>query len=370
MKDLAEFAEEQYEVVSPALAVIENDGQSFEPDAEVKAGNGSDKIEGWVFWAHFAALLFVPRFYQKLFEVETADDSDEMDGWVWWGYFAVLIGFPTFYQQFLGTWAPGSARLAVLLVLCAPVVLFLAWFLARSRDWFWVYFVIALSCLGWVFIDLGRLPTGGWAPACGLLAELGVVASGVAAFWGWRGEARVSPANRTPAHGPAMGLILVGAVNWLALVFCVCCLAGLLMFQQVRPGYLTLTAAHAEPLLPLCVSTAVASGVILMAGIRLFHGASPDLARAASVLAMTPLTPGFWLGLPIGIWTLAVLGLGEPRATADRPVTGQDSALDGVKPAPDGLNSSSRAGRWRSRADSSSEFGSGRLKVPDRRHRF
>ncbi|MHC5543591.1 hypothetical protein ACYOEI_35655, partial [Singulisphaera rosea] len=61
--------------------------------------------------------------------------------------------------------------------------------------------------------------------------------------------------------------------------------------------------------------------------------ASPDLARASSLLAMVPLTPGFLLGLPIGIWTLAVLG--EPRNAA---------GSDGLKPTPDDLNASALPG--------------------------
>lgn len=302
LKDLSEFAEEQYEVVSPARAVLENDRSSTESDEDAEAGDNG------------------------------------LGDWGPLGYLAVYFGFHVVYQNLLGPWPSGPMRLAASLAVCAPFVLFLAWICARYRSWVWLYAMTVLPYLVWFFGDVDHLPKGGWAPACGLLAELGMVASGVAAYWGWRGEAREPQRIPNPARGPAIGLILVGAINWFAFVFGVCGFATLPLLPKVFLGTFALTAARVEPLLPLCVSSAVAGGILLTAGVRLFRGASPELAKASSLLAMAPLTPACLLGVPIGIWTLAVLV--EPQG----PGIGQGSALDGVKPTADGLNSSALPG--------------------------
>ncbi|MHC5544468.1 serine/threonine-protein kinase, partial [Singulisphaera rosea] len=115
LKDLSEFAEEQYEVVSPARAVLEDDSQTFEPDEEA----------------------------------ESSESSGEMGDWSSLGYLAMLFGFHVIYHNLLGAWTPGPARLAVSLVVCAPVVFFVAWLSARSRDWVWLYAATTLPYLVW-----------------------------------------------------------------------------------------------------------------------------------------------------------------------------------------------------------------------------
>ncbi len=100
---------------------------------------------------------------------------------------------------------------------------------------------------------------------------------------------------------PALGLILAGLLNWAVL--------PLLLLALWFVG-----VASPAPRWPLMVPIAafVFGGVMLSAGLRMKRLELRGFALFGSVLAML-IPPGNLVGLPIGIWALAVLGQREIR---------------------------------------------------------
>lgn len=97
-------------------------------------------------------------------------------------------------------------------------------------------------------------------------------------------------------RGPAIGLIIAGILNWVAI-----------------PLLLLMTAyfaAHADAPRSLLVLAPLAafvlSSVMIVAGLKMKQLEAYPLAIVGSILAML-ITPGNLVGLPVGIWSLVVL---------------------------------------------------------------
>jgi len=119
--------------------------------------------------------------------------------------------------------------------------------------------------------------------------------------------------TRTPAEqvkGPAIGLIATGVADWIGIPAAV----GVLWLASGQPTPPPMAAG-------LGLASLVVSAVILLAGFKMMHLEARPLAILGSVLAMI-VTPGNVIGLPLGVWALAVLTRREVKAAfAARPGT-------------------------------------------------
>ncbi|UCG59099.1 MAG: protein kinase, partial [Phycisphaerales bacterium] len=110
---------------------------------------------------------------------------------------------------------------------------------------------------------------------------------------------------------PAIGLIISGIVNILALALVV---VLWLMPEQVqtpgRPGVLVVAVQ---------ATATIVGVVIILGGWHMIRLRSHGWAVAGSVLALLPLSAGFLLGIPMGIWALVLLNRPEvQRAFASK----------------------------------------------------
>ncbi len=112
-----------------------------------------------------------------------------------------------------------------------------------------------------------------------------------------------SPAGDNPyqqVKGPAIGLMITGILNWIAIPFLAA--AGAIMEARWQGALIWL------PLAALVIG-----GVIFGAGLKLKRLEAFRLSVIGSLLASL-ISPGNLLGLPIGIWALVVLARREVRA--------------------------------------------------------
>jgi tRNA A-37 threonylcarbamoyl transferase component Bud32 len=303
--ELAEFAENEYQLTHPAHVVAARDATPA-PAANVLTSFVNE-------WGFLIALV-------------------------------ALVGLAEPRAHVLENLSPGWDRFTGSLVINIPLIFGLAWFIAQQQtNTYMVPLYIMTFLKG--FRDDGLILAQGSDRFVGILAQAAILASGVAACWGWRfGTARRRPLEDLPTpagskpdpvmrlvRGPALGLIAVGAVNCLGMAGGVYAVICLLIRHDVPLGFITLTAAQARPLIALSLSFATIGGVILLAGFKLLDGSSFALAWPASVLAMIPFTPGGVIGIPVGLWTLSVLSRPEvANPDTERPPS---TGLDAVKPA-------------------------------------
>jgi serine/threonine protein kinase/formylglycine-generating enzyme required for sulfatase activity len=107
-------------------------------------------------------------------------------------------------------------------------------------------------------------------------------------------------------RGPGRGLIATAIVNWVTLV--VLLLFGVYVLAQRQPTVFTLALALVIVVPVLSLATAV----ILAGGLKLQRAESYWFCVFASVAAML-IGPGYFLGWPVGIWSLIVLSRPEVR---------------------------------------------------------
>ena len=118
--------------------------------------------------------------------------------------------------------------------------------------------------------------------------------------------ARPSPVSGDSAEAvrqrlriPAIGLMISGAINFLFL--------ALVLVLGFGMGWVDISG-RPEMLVVAVMTAATAVGVILIAGAWQMLGLrSYGWAVACSILALVPLSAGFMLGVPMGIWALFVL---------------------------------------------------------------
>jgi len=103
-------------------------------------------------------------------------------------------------------------------------------------------------------------------------------------------------------QGPAIGLIITGILNWIAIP------AVFLIVSLVQSGS---QPSHALSLLVL-LSALFLSSVMLAAGLKMKRLQAYRLAITGSILAVL-FAPGNLIGLPIGIWALVVLSQRQVR---------------------------------------------------------
>jgi hypothetical protein len=110
---------------------------------------------------------------------------------------------------------------------------------------------------------------------------------------------------RQQVRGPAIGLIVTGLANWIGTPLVLAVLAP----WAIRRG----SPIPETMLAVLAVSVVVTSGLILFAGLKMRRLESYWFAVVGSILAIV-INPGSIIGLPIGIWALAVLSSKDVRA--------------------------------------------------------
>ena len=129
---------------------------------------------------------------------------------------------------------------------------------------------------------------------------------------------------------PAIGLILVGAINALSgLVLILGRLASLLKGSPApadparRLGYMTWTIL--SPTVGLL--SLIAAPLIIYGAFQMYGAKRYGVARLAAVLALIPVTSVCCVpGIPIGIWALVVLHQPEVRAAFFGPQGGTVSS--------------------------------------------
>jgi hypothetical protein len=132
---------------------------------------------------------------------------------------------------------------------------------------------------------------------------------------------------RTQVRGPAAGLVVAG-------------LATLLVSVGVGTICVAYGSAQSEVAAVLIWSALLAfpiGGILVLGGVQMRSLRSYGLAVAAAAVAMMPLTLGWFLGLPLGLWALLVLRRPEVReafaAAALRPVPPFSCGRLGAHPA-------------------------------------
>jgi len=124
------------------------------------------------------------------------------------------------------------------------------------------------------------------------------------------------PGAAEQANGPAIGLIVVAIVGFLAQAFS---LVWRLFFSAVaaaqsnQPDWVTMfsgTGAIIGSILGI-----LSSVLVLFGGLKMKRLESYGLAMAASIIAMIPcVSPCCLIGLPIGIWSVVILAKPEVKA--------------------------------------------------------
>jgi hypothetical protein len=130
------------------------------------------------------------------------------------------------------------------------------------------------------------------------------------------GVSAPSTAALDQASGPAIGLIIVGILYFLA--------AGLsLLVRLLGASFLAANQMQRDPFAnvfsgPAGIASALLSFLIglliLLGGIKMKKLESYGLAMTASILAMLPCSICCVVGLPIGIWSLVILSKPEVKS--------------------------------------------------------
>jgi tRNA A-37 threonylcarbamoyl transferase component Bud32 len=105
---------------------------------------------------------------------------------------------------------------------------------------------------------------------------------------------------------PAIGLMISGAVNFLflELVLVLNFYAMEWVDTQAEPGMLAVD---------IMMAATVVGAIIMLGGWQMLRLRSYGLVVACSILALVPLSAGFILGVPMGIWALFVLNRPETQ---------------------------------------------------------
>ena len=134
-------------------------------------------------------------------------------------------------------------------------------------------------------------------------------------------------AIRQQARRSAIGLLVVGILNWLGIIASVLILSPILARQQqATPGW--------EAVLWVVTLIAIlGSGLIIFAALKMMRLEAYRWAIAGSILAMI-VTPGNIIGLPIGVWALVVLTSQDIKAAFARKKAGVEKQTNGSEGKP------------------------------------
>lgn len=144
---------------------------------------------------------------------------------------------------------------------------------------------------------------------------------------GWR-------AAQQSVHGPAVGLLVTGLLNWVLVP-----LIGLVAAYFASARDATPSLALFGPLLALLVL----SSFIIYAALKMKALEAWGVAVAGSILAIV-VSPGNWIGLPIGIWALVVLTRPPVRLAFAQKSAGLDASTSVPNPATERAGDAPR--RW------------------------
>ncbi len=117
-------------------------------------------------------------------------------------------------------------------------------------------------------------------------------------------QAQAWEAARRQVRPAGTGLLVTGILNWALIV--VYSLIGAYVFANLKPGQ-----GMTSFVLAMLVAV-VSSSLMILGGIRMRSLESYRLAVAGAVLSLV-ISPGNLVGLPIGIWALAVLSRPQVR---------------------------------------------------------
>lgn len=134
----------------------------------------------------------------------------------------------------------------------------------------------------------------------------------------------VSDAVLLQVKGPAIGLVVTGTLNWVAIPLIAVLMASFAYGPDGQPALLVVPVIA----LVLCSLT-------IFGALKMKHLESYGWAITAAILAIL-VSPGNIIGLPLGIWALAVLSRSEVRAAFRRRVRKVPPTTDigaGVSPA-------------------------------------
>ena len=141
-------------------------------------------------------------------------------------------------------------------------------------------------------------------------------------------------AARQAVRGPAIGLLVTGILNWVLIpLYLVIGVFVVSSQEAVFSGGVFLLAL---------VLIFVASSVIILAGVKMKALEAYWLAVAGCILAML-VTPGNLVGLPIGIWALAVLSRPSVRQAFSKEARSAAAGVGGTVIVPSGSAPPTRA---------------------------
>ncbi len=106
---------------------------------------------------------------------------------------------------------------------------------------------------------------------------------------------------------PALGLLVAGGINCLAAVGLVLAAVFSLLTKGFSGEFVTFGFQHGAARLVIVAATVTYAAFVLLGGWNLMQLRSRRIALVGSVLALLPFSPGFVVGLPMGIWALVVM---------------------------------------------------------------
>ena len=127
---------------------------------------------------------------------------------------------------------------------------------------------------------------------------------------------------RRQVQGPAIGLLVVGILNWIAIPTILAILANVIT-EDVRAG--GRLGGGLPLLMTLPIAALVLSSVIIFGALKLKRLEGYGWAMASSILAII-IAPGNLIGLPLGIWALVVLCRPDLRAAFRQSQAPHDEA--------------------------------------------
>jgi serine/threonine protein kinase len=131
---------------------------------------------------------------------------------------------------------------------------------------------------------------------------------------------------RREVRAPAVGLLVTGVVTFLSWFVWIATTASTATNREVEP-------ANLFGLIMIAALITVVSGVLTMGAVQMLRLRGYPLAATAAIAAMIPWSPGWLIGLPVGIWACDVLGkpmvtdafLGDKRRAASQAAEARKS---------------------------------------------
>ncbi|MDR3402029.1 MAG: serine/threonine-protein kinase [Chthoniobacter sp.] len=148
---------------------------------------------------------------------------------------------------------------------------------------------------------------------------------------------------RRQVKRPAIGLLVTGILNWIAIPT-ITAILGIAITSEVQSGR---PIGGGLPLLmTLPIAALLLSSVMIFGALKMKRLEGYGWAIASAILAIL-ISPGNLIGLPLGIWALVELSRREVRAAFRRGQTAPAAAMQGIPNPPAGAPSAQQDRFWK-----------------------